>query len=383
MKIQLILLILLIKLLLLLLLLPEHLDSANCSAEYESWLLIFPTSLLFSFDETRRGRGVKLRSYRDLQSDWYRQPLVVLVFLDSLPVKLRYLGHLGFFCSLVLETFGILRAFYFTFMDSDQVQLFEGGISWETNEDTLKDHFNKYGNVMESVIMRYKSKEDAKGFGFVLFSDPSAADKVLQDKHAKTRMWKLLQWFFRDFPIMLSGILFNVCQVQSTYHCWADKIQGLTIPVDRLYHMQTLHMNQLALPDIILWNFPLLMYAWKVAPAFTCGNSVVLKTAEQTHTQLSALYVSKLFHEMAGIRIVLPWHSTFVSWSFAHALLTRATDLLMCIAIGTTSAGLDLFSTFGFVCVCSSFKEQVAMDANESKEEEIVVLHLLMDQKME
>ena len=38
------------------------------------------------------------------------------------------------------------------------------------------------------------------------------------------------------------------------------------------------------------------MYAWKVGPALACGNTVVLKTAEQT--PLSALYVSKLFHEV-------------------------------------------------------------------------------------
>ncbi|KAF8404841.1 hypothetical protein HHK36_009730 [Tetracentron sinense] len=68
-------------------------------------------------------------------------------------------------------------------MDSDQGKLFVGGISWETNEDTLKDHFNKYGDVVESVIMREKSTGNARGFGFVLFSDPSAADKALQDKH--------------------------------------------------------------------------------------------------------------------------------------------------------------------------------------------------------
>nr|DAD41575.1 TPA_asm: hypothetical protein HUJ06_015898 [Nelumbo nucifera] len=68
-------------------------------------------------------------------------------------------------------------------MDSDQGKLFVGGISWETNENTLKDHFKKYGDVVESVIMRDRNTGNARGFGFVLFSDPSAADKALQDKH--------------------------------------------------------------------------------------------------------------------------------------------------------------------------------------------------------
>src|SRR6185503_3291356 len=40
--------------------------------------------------------------------------------------------------------------------------------------------------------------------------------------------------------------------------------------------------------QIIPWNFPLLMLAWKIAPALACGNTVVLKPAETT--PLSALF---------------------------------------------------------------------------------------------
>ncbi|XP_010265814.1 PREDICTED: aldehyde dehydrogenase family 2 member B7, mitochondrial-like [Nelumbo nucifera] len=79
---------------------------------------------------------------------------------------------------------------------------------------------------------------------------------------------------------------------------WADKIHGLTVPADGPYHVQTLHEPIGVAGQIIPWNFPLMMYAWKVGPALACGNTVVLKTAE--HTPLSALYVSKLFHE-AGL----------------------------------------------------------------------------------
>lgn len=42
------------------------------------------------------------------------------------------------------------------------------------------------------------------------------------------------------------------------------------------------------------------MFAWKIGPALACGNTVVLKTAEQT--PLSALYAAKLLHE-----VCLPW----------------------------------------------------------------------------
>ncbi|KAL1828754.1 hypothetical protein DCAR_0208011 [Daucus carota subsp. sativus] len=82
------------------------------------------------------------------------------------------------------------------------------------------------------------------------------------------------------------------------YAGWADKIQGLTVPVDGSYHCQTLHEPIGVCGQIIPWNFPLLMYGWKVAPALACGNTVVMKTAEQT--PLSALYVSNLLLE-AGL----------------------------------------------------------------------------------
>lgn len=44
--------------------------------------------------------------------------------------------------------------------------------------------------------------------------------------------------------------------------------------------------------QIIPWNFPLLMWSWKIGPAIACGNTVVLKSAEQT--PLSALYAAQL-----------------------------------------------------------------------------------------
>ncbi|KAE8651561.1 aldehyde dehydrogenase family 2 member B7, mitochondrial [Cucumis sativus] len=82
------------------------------------------------------------------------------------------------------------------------------------------------------------------------------------------------------------------------YGGWADKIHGLTVPADGSYHVQTLHEPIGVAGQIIPWNFPLVMFAWKVGPALACGNTIVLKTAEQT--PLSALLVAKLFHE-AGL----------------------------------------------------------------------------------
>ncbi|KAM5566746.1 aldehyde dehydrogenase family 2 member B7, mitochondrial [Rosa sericea] len=82
------------------------------------------------------------------------------------------------------------------------------------------------------------------------------------------------------------------------YAGYADKIHGLTVPADGQYHVQTLHEPIGVAGQIIPWNFPLLMFAWKVAPALACGNTIVLKTAEQT--PLSALYAAQLLYE-AGL----------------------------------------------------------------------------------
>ncbi|RWV85421.1 hypothetical protein GW17_00052789 [Ensete ventricosum] len=68
-------------------------------------------------------------------------------------------------------------------MDSDEGKLFIGGISWETTEDKLKDHFGNYGEVLDAVIMRDKVTGRPRGFGFVVFADPSLLDRVLQDNH--------------------------------------------------------------------------------------------------------------------------------------------------------------------------------------------------------
>ncbi|KAL6177448.1 hypothetical protein ACLB2K_048974 [Fragaria x ananassa] len=82
------------------------------------------------------------------------------------------------------------------------------------------------------------------------------------------------------------------------YAGWADKIHGLTVPADGPYHVQTLHEPIGVAGQIIPWNFPLLMFVWKVGPALACGNTIVLKSAEQT--PLTALYVAKLLQE-AGL----------------------------------------------------------------------------------
>lgn len=79
------------------------------------------------------------------------------------------------------------------------------------------------------------------------------------------------------------------------YAGWADKIQGKTIPINGPYFCYTRHEPVGVVGQIIPWNFPLLMQAWKLAPALATGNTVILKTAEQT--PLSALRIGELIVE--------------------------------------------------------------------------------------
>lgn len=107
----------------------------------------------------------------------------------------------------------------------------------------------------------------------------------------------MLMWLVLNFFCNLPG--------------WADKIHGLTVPADGPHHVQVLHEPIGVAGLIIPWNFPLLLYGWKVGPALACGNTVVVKTAEQT--PLSALYVSNLAHEVRALGFVslFEWPSLF------------------------------------------------------------------------
>ncbi|KAL8136605.1 hypothetical protein V2J09_002606, partial [Rumex salicifolius] len=69
------------------------------------------------------------------------------------------------------------------FLASDLGKLFIGGISWETNEERLKEYFSTYGEVVEAVIMKDRTTGRARGFGFVVFADPIVADMVVKEKH--------------------------------------------------------------------------------------------------------------------------------------------------------------------------------------------------------
>jgi len=119
------------------------------------------------------------------------------------------------------------------------------------------------------------------------------------------------------------------------YAGWADKVQGKTIPIDGAYFCYTRHEPVGVVGQIIPWNFPLLMQAWKWGPALACGNTVVLKPAEQT--PLTALRVAKLAQEVGfpdGVVNVVPGYGPT-----AGAALASHMDVDKLAFTGETTTG--------------------------------------------
>jgi aldehyde dehydrogenase (NAD+) len=91
------------------------------------------------------------------------------------------------------------------------------------------------------------------------------------------------------------GDMQGVANTLRYYAGWADKVEGRTVPVRGNFLSYTLRQPVGVVGQIIPWNFPLLMLAWKWGPALACGNTVVMKPAEQT--PLTALRMGELAME--------------------------------------------------------------------------------------
>jgi aldehyde dehydrogenase (NAD+) len=88
------------------------------------------------------------------------------------------------------------------------------------------------------------------------------------------------------------GDMQGVVNTLRYYGGWADKVEGRTPPVRGSFLCYTLRQPVGVVGQIIPWNFPALMLAWKWGPALACGNTIVMKPAEQT--PLTALRLGEL-----------------------------------------------------------------------------------------
>ena len=119
----------------------------------------------------------------------------------------------------------------------------------------------------------------------------------------------------------------SLSDIEDTIKCfeyyagWADKLEGKTIPVEGDLFAYTQHEPIGVVGQIIPWNYPLSMAAWKLAPALTTGNVVVLKLAEQT--PLSGLYLASLVREAGfppGVVNIIPGYGPTAGAAIAEHL---------------------------------------------------------------
>ncbi|CAJ2500214.1 Uu.00g030670.m01.CDS01 [Anthostomella pinea] len=138
----------------------------------------------------------------------------------------------------------------------------------------------------------------------------SAAWKGLSTQERGALLWKLGELCDRDkhilatidawdngkpYGVALEEDLAETISVFKYYGGWSDKIYGQTIETSDAKFAYTRHEPIGVCGQIIPWNYPVMMAAWKIGPALACGNTVVLKAAEQT--PLSVLYLATLIKE--------------------------------------------------------------------------------------
>ncbi len=124
---------------------------------------------------------------------------------------------------------------------------------------------------------------------------------------------------------------------------WADKIHGKTIPINGPYFCYTRHEPIGVCGQIIPWNFPMLMQAWKWGPALATGNAVVLKPAEQT--PLTALLIAQLAMEAGyppGVINVVPGMGPTAGGAIAKHM-----DIDKVAFTGSTEVGREIMQAAG------------------------------------
>jgi len=119
------------------------------------------------------------------------------------------------------------------------------------------------------------------------------------------------------------------------YAGWADKIHGQTIPVRGNYFCYTRREPVGVAGQIIPWNFPLMMVAWKWAPALAAGCTIVLKPAEQT--PLTALKLGELAIEAGFPNGVINIVNGFGETAGAALVAHRGVDKIAFTGEGTTA----------------------------------------------
>ncbi|KAJ7668381.1 hypothetical protein DFH06DRAFT_1181500 [Mycena polygramma] len=59
-------------------------------------------------------------------------------------------------------------------------KIYVGNLSWNTDDESLKNAFSEFGNVVDSIVMRDRDTGRSRGFGFVTFNSAQEADAAIQ-----------------------------------------------------------------------------------------------------------------------------------------------------------------------------------------------------------
>ncbi|MGH7466374.1 MAG: aldehyde dehydrogenase family protein [Longimicrobiales bacterium] len=198
-------------------------------------------------------------------------------------------------------------------------RLFIGG-EWVDSATTFAVYNPATGDVLTEVAEAGESHVDAavnaarRAFGAQEWSGLDATDRgallwrLADAVQARSADLIRLEVLNNGKPLREAQIdLRETVDAFRYYAGWTTKLQGDTIPVRGNVLNYTLREPVGVVGAIIPWNFPLLMAAWKVAPALACGNTVVLKPAEQT--PLTALELAAIATEAGlpkGVLNVVP-----------------------------------------------------------------------------
>lgn len=142
----------------------------------------------------------------------------------------------------------------------------------------------------------------------------------------------------KPYSVALADDVGEVQAVLKYYGGYADKIHGQVIDTGVNKLAYTIKEPVGVCGQIIPWNYPLAMAAWKLGPALACGNTVVIKAAEQT--PLSILYLATLIKEAGfppGVVNILNGHGRE-----AGAAIATHLDIDKVAFTGSTATGKEI-----------------------------------------
>ena len=193
---------------------------------------------------------------------------------------------------------------------------------------------------MEDAVQAARTAFDKGPWGRM---DPGARAKCLykladlveknQEELAAIESWNN----GKPFEIAKKADLPLTIQCYRYYAGWVDKIHSNVFPLDGPFFSYNIKEPVGVAAQIIPWNFPLLMQAWKFGPALAAGCTVVMKTSP--NTPLSAIKVAELTNQAGfppGVINVLTGHAEAGSYLSTHPKIDKVAFT------GSTKNGLDI-----------------------------------------